>query len=219
MAQKRMFSKDVIDSDRFYDLPFNSQLLYFHLGMAADVKGFVEPKKVARTVGLKIEDIKPLIHSNFVIPFESGVVVITHWNLNNQTREDREAETVFKTELAQLDCSSKVYGLLPDYSRSSPAQIRLEEIRLDQIRVEEIRVGKTLASINAEETFEDIAYKYSVPVVFVQSKYEDLVNYCESTGTKYKDYLATLRNWVKRDAEKLRKEQYHASGKPKVVHL
>ena len=74
MANKRMFSLSVIDSDRFYDLPLDSQLLYFHLGMHADVKGFVQPRKIIRLVGLKPIDLKPLIERELVIPFESGVI-------------------------------------------------------------------------------------------------------------------------------------------------
>lgn len=134
MANKRMFSKDIVDSDYFYDLPFTSQLLYFHLGIHADIKGFVQPKKIIRTVGLKLEDIKPLIEKNFVIPFESGVVVITHWKLNNQLREDREKPTLFQKELSLLAQHNDVYELLPDNSRSTPAQVRLGKVRLGEIR-------------------------------------------------------------------------------------
>ena len=41
MATKRMFSKDIVGSDAFQDMPHSSQLLYFHLGMEADDDGFV----------------------------------------------------------------------------------------------------------------------------------------------------------------------------------
>lgn len=134
MANKRMFSKDIIDSDKFYDLPFNSQLLYFHLGMNGDVKGFVEPKKVCRMVGVKIEDLKPLIHAGFVIPFESGVVVITHWNINNLTREDREAPTRFVEELAMLKSNNNEYLLLEDNSSTTPGVLphSIEEVSIEE---------------------------------------------------------------------------------------
>lgn len=33
MAQKRMFSLQVVDTDAFLDMPVSAQALYFHLGM------------------------------------------------------------------------------------------------------------------------------------------------------------------------------------------
>jgi len=128
-----MFSRDVIDSDKFYDLPFSSQLLYFHLGMHADVKGFIEPKKIIRLVGLKIEDLRPLIQNELVILFETGVVIITHWNIHNIIRDDREAETMFKKEESEIALVDNQYELLQDNSGSTPAQIRLDKVRLDYI--------------------------------------------------------------------------------------
>jgi len=132
-----MFSSDIVDSDKFLDLPFTSQLLYFHLGMHGDVKGFVQPKKITRSVGLKIEDLKPLILEGFVIPFESGVVVITHWNINNSTREDREAPTIYAEELSRLSRSDRQYTLLQENSRSTPAQYSIVESSIVEDRVGE----------------------------------------------------------------------------------
>lgn len=51
-----------------------------------------------------------------------------------------------------------------------------------------------------EEVAGQIAYTYKVPISFVFSKWDDLENYCLSTGKRYKDYTATLKNWVKKDA-------------------
>lgn len=134
MAQKRMFSNQIVDTDAFLDLPVESQLFYFHLGMKADVKGFVEPKKVARLVGIKIESLKPLIQAGFVIVFESGVVVITHWEVNNNIREAYEAPTRFEKELAQLSLHNNEYSLLQQNYSSSTAELlpRLDKIRLDK---------------------------------------------------------------------------------------
>lgn len=36
MANRRMFSIDVVGTDKFLDLPISAQCLYFHLGMRAD---------------------------------------------------------------------------------------------------------------------------------------------------------------------------------------
>lgn len=126
-----MFSKDVVDTEQFYQLPFNSQLLYFHLGINADVKGFVQPQKVVRLTGLKLIDLKPLIEKGFVIAFESGVVVITHWKLNNTLREEREAKSIFLQEQCLLNNTNGLYQL-QENSGSTPAQVRLGKVRLGE---------------------------------------------------------------------------------------
>ena len=77
MAERRMFSKSVIDSDAFSDMPLTTQALYFHLGMRADDDGFVNsPKKIQRSIGATADDMKLLIAKGFIIPFDSGVIVL-----------------------------------------------------------------------------------------------------------------------------------------------
>ena len=103
MAERRMFAKTIIDSDAFLDMPLSTQALYFHLSMRADDDGFINsPKKVQRIVGCGDDDLKLLIAKNFLIPFESGVVVIKHWKIHNYIRNDRYKPTVYKEEKSQL---------------------------------------------------------------------------------------------------------------------
>lgn len=103
MANRRMFSKDVVDSDKFLDMPPTAQNLYFHLGIHADDDGFVSsPKKVQRSATASNDDLTSLISKGFIIPFETGVVVITDWHLNNQIRKDRYKETIYQEEKANL---------------------------------------------------------------------------------------------------------------------
>ena len=103
MANKRMFSNAVIDNDNFLDMPLSTQALYFHLGMKADDDGFVgSPKKIARSVNCTEDDLKLLIAKGFVICFESGVIVITHWHENNVIRKERKKDTLFQKEKQQL---------------------------------------------------------------------------------------------------------------------
>lgn len=103
MAQKRMFSLQVIDTDRFMDMPTSTQALYFHLGMHGDDDGFVSsPRKIVRAAGCKDDDLKLLAAKGYIIPFESGVIVITDWNTNNTLKNDRYHETVYVEEKAQL---------------------------------------------------------------------------------------------------------------------
>ena len=83
IANRRMFSLDVVDTDLFLDMPVSTQCLYFHLGMRADDDGFVNsPKKITSMTGCKTDDLRILISKGFLLPFENGVVVIRHWKPN-----------------------------------------------------------------------------------------------------------------------------------------
>ena len=99
MASKRMFSKQITDSDAFMDMPLSTQCLYFHLGMQADDDGFINaPKRIQRVIGASDDDLNILIMKKFIIPFQSGVVVQKHWHINNNIRSDRYKETVYLEE-------------------------------------------------------------------------------------------------------------------------
>ena len=103
MAERRMFAKTIIDSDSFLDMPLSAQSLYFHLSMRADDEGFINnPKKIQRMIGASDDDIKILIAKRFIIPFESGIVVIKHWRIHNYIRADRLVETKYQDERSLL---------------------------------------------------------------------------------------------------------------------
>lgn len=90
MARKRMFSLDVVDTDLFMEMPKTSQLLYYNLGMRADDDGFIgNPKRLLKLLGADEDDLKVLVAKGFIILFESGIIVITHWKQNNYLRNDR----------------------------------------------------------------------------------------------------------------------------------
>ncbi len=125
MANRRMFSKSIIRTDRFLEMASSTQNLYFHLGIEADDDGFVSPKMVMRTVGATDDELKMLIAKRFVIPFESGVVVITDWKENNYIQSDRHKPTIHQQELLQLSCTQNVYKL--------DTQVRLGEVRKGKV--------------------------------------------------------------------------------------
>ena len=103
MAEKRMFTQKIIDSDAFLEMPLSAQALYFHLNMRADDDGFINnPKRIQRTVGSTEDDLKLLIVKRFVICFESGVIVIKHWRMHNTLRKDRYNPTQYQEELSHL---------------------------------------------------------------------------------------------------------------------
>lgn len=98
-----MFTKKVIDSDAFLDMPLSAQALYFHLNMRADDDGFVNnPKKIQRFTGASEDDLKLLIAKRFILAFENGVIVIKHWRMHNLLRKDRYHPTQYQDEKSRL---------------------------------------------------------------------------------------------------------------------
>lgn len=130
MAQRRMFSLEVCDTDAFLELPASSQSLYFHLGLRADDDGFVSsPKKITAMVNCSTDDLKLLIAKRFVIPFQSGVCVIRDWKVNNYIQKDRYHETRYLVEKSMLTIGEdQSYSL--DTERIQDVSILDTEVRL-----------------------------------------------------------------------------------------
>ena len=140
MAQKRMFNNSVVGSDEFLEMPDSSQNLYFHLSMQADDDGFVDNwKSIMRMTGKKEDDLKVLIAKSFVIPFDTGILVIRHWRLNNYIQKDRYKETIHKEEKAMLGIDkNNVYSLYTDCIHS---KIRLRRLRREPPSPAALRAG------------------------------------------------------------------------------
>jgi len=138
MAQKRMFSLKIIDTDAFLDMPSSTQALYFHLAMRADDDGFVSnPKKILRAASCNDDDMKVLLIKRFILPFESGICVIKHWKIHNYIQKDRYNETTYTDEKKQLIIKeNSAYTLDKDKCIQNVSkmdtQIRLDKIRLDK---------------------------------------------------------------------------------------
>lgn len=140
MAEKRMFTQKIVDSDAFLDMPLSAQALYFHLNMRADDDGFVNnPKKVQRVIGASEDDLKLLVVKRFILTFQSGVIVIKHWRMHNTLKSDRYKPTDYQEEFALLGMkSNKAYTeiskLEPNRNQtvSNPEpQNRIDKNRLD----------------------------------------------------------------------------------------
>lgn len=147
MAERRMFAKTIIDSDSFLDMPATTQLLYFHLSMRADDEGFINnPKSIMRNVGCKDDDMKMLIAKNFIIPFETGIVVIRHWKIHNYIQKDRFKPTQCQEEKEQLELENNVYTkcIQPGYNLDTQVRIGKERLVKDSIEIEK---KETLKSV------------------------------------------------------------------------
>lgn len=151
MAQKRMFDKTITNDDNFLEMPISSQVLYFHLSMNADDDGFLNNwKSIMRMTGTKEDDLKVLISKQYIIPFESGVIVIKHWRINNFLRKDRHIDTKYQNELSQLEIKDN-----QEYSWLTNGQPRIDKIRIDKNRIEENRID----NIHCLEELDKIPYK------------------------------------------------------------
>ena len=193
MAERRMFAKTIIDSDAFLEMPTTSQLLYFHLAMRADDDGFVnKPKSLMRMVGCKDDDLKLLFVKKFLIPFESGVVVIKHWKIHNYIRKDTYTETKYKEEKATLELDeNSAYRL----AEESPLQLRDESVTSPstQVRLGKDRIGKDRlgeGSKGKKETTHDLMQRllpdYVIPVV-LQAKMNEWITYKTERKEAYKE--------------------------------
>jgi len=108
MAERRMFAKSIVLSDAFLDMPLSARCLYFTLGMLADDDGFVSgPKSIMRQCGASEDDMKMLLAKRYILSFESGVIVIKHWRINNYLRSDRYQQTTYIEEKDTLTLDQK----------------------------------------------------------------------------------------------------------------
>lgn len=218
MAERRMFAKTIIDSDAFLDMPQSSQLLYFHLSMRADDDGFINnPKSIMRNTKCNDDDIKLLIAKKFIIPFESGVVVIKHWKIHNYIAKDRYKETKYKSEKATLtldENNSYTQCIQPVYEMDT--QVRLGEVSLGEESIEDIddsdkpesppkrskpvkhKHGEYNNVLLTDDELEKLKSEYSD----WQERIERLSSYVASTGKSYKSHYATIRNWARKDGSK-----------------
>lgn len=104
MAKRRMFNKDIVMTDRFCSLPVSSRCLYYELAMNADDDGFIgNPKLILRMLGFNEDDLKILISKEYIIPFESGIIVITNWKQHNNIQKDRYTPTIYIKEKSLIE--------------------------------------------------------------------------------------------------------------------
>jgi DnaD/phage-associated family protein len=144
MAQKRMFNISILESDEFLEMPDSSQILYIHLSMNADDDGFVDNwKSIMRMTGKKEDDLKILIAKSFVIPFNTKILIIRHWKLNNYIQKDRYKETIYKDEKALLSVDkNNVYNLDTNCIHS------IDKNRLDKISIDKSSSSNINININ-----------------------------------------------------------------------
>lgn len=209
MANRRMFSRDIVCSDRFLDMPSSAQALYFQYGLEADDDGFVSaPKKIIRLTNASEDDLKILIAKKFVLPFESGVVVIRDWKINNYLRKDRYTPTRFKEELEQLTLVNDHYEI-----QTSPLGIPDGNQVVDMVDTQ-VRLGKDRLGEDRLDNNGGKSSRFVPPTVEEVSEYccergnnvdaQCFVDFYSSKGwyvgkSKMRDWKASVRTWERKE--------------------
>ena len=233
MANKRMYSKDITDSDAFIEMSSAAQALYFHLNQGADDDGFNNQIQIAMIKAhASIDDLKILMAKSFVIRFESGVIVIKHWRMHNTLRKDRYTPTNYQEELKllgikdngayTLGCQTVAERLpsgCPSIDKNSVVESSVVEESIED--VPDINVGHKPPKV--------VRHKYGLyeQVLLTDEDYEKLKaefphdyseriarldEYIASHGKKYKNHLATIRAWARKDKTQRRPAASNSSN-------
>ena len=212
MAERRMFTKKITESDAFLDMPSSTQMLYFHFSMNADDDGFVNnPKKIQKMCGASDDDFKLLIAKSFIILFDSGIIVIKHWKMHNYIQADRYRPTDYVEEKSMLGIkSNKAYTL--DVSKMDTECIQNGYIGKDSIGKVSIDKDSKVESVRGEK-----AKRFYPPTLDEVKQYCEerknnidpmaFIDFYSSKGwmigkNRMKDWKAAVRTW-----ERKRKEQ------------
>lgn len=223
-----MFTKKIIDSDAFLDMPLSAQALYFHLNMRADDDGFINnPKKIQRMIGASEDDLKLLIAKRFVLAFENGIIVIKHWRMHNLIRKDRYNPTQYQEQLLLLrqkdngsyteilDGNQMATTWQPNGNQMAP-QVRLGKDSIGKDSIDKDSMADSDESEKpAKEKIKKNKYGEYENVLLTDEEFQKLQNeypdyldrienlssYMASTGKSYKSHYATIKNWAKKDKE------------------
>ena len=100
MAQRRMFSLKITDTDAFCEMPLSAQALYFHIGQRADDDGLYSGVKgLMAKVHASADDLNILIAKGFVIDRGDSIYLVKHWRINNYLRNDRYVPSEYQDKL------------------------------------------------------------------------------------------------------------------------
>ena len=234
MAQRRMFSRKITESDQFLDMPMSSQVLYFHINMQADDDGFVgNVKMIKRMIGASDDDLRLLITKEFLIPFESGVVVIKDWKIHNYIRNDRYNETFYKLEksLLELDENNSYQvgmtsGIPNGYQMDTQVRLGKDRLGKDKKDIPPAVENKPQKTKHKHGEFDNVLLtddeltklKERFPND-LQQRIERLSDYVASTGKAYKSHYATIISWAKKDTVEKPKKQVNSDWEKEMQEL
>lgn len=200
MAERRMFAKTILMSDAFIDLPHSARSLYVALGMMADDDGFVNnPRGIMRQIESSTDDLELLIAEEFIIPFDSGVIAVKAWKINNYIQKDRYTETKYLTEKKELTVSGKGMYTRVDTSCIHPVyevdtQVSIGEDSIVKDSLGECSVADGTATATEENQLKLVGGSLGKGVVYLtDSQLHDLMDRLGLDAfNRYVDRLATF---------------------------
>ena len=193
-----MFAKTIIDSDAFMDMPLSSQALYFHLSMRGDDDGFINnPKKIQRMIGASDDDFKVLVAKRFIIPFDSGIVVVKHWKIHNYIRGDRKKETVYPEEMSLLTTKENgAYSLVSGICHSNDSQMTVK--CLHRVVEDNLELGKNRVVVSIKggsDQLHCLNDKQGKGVVYLTDEQDEAL--MEKLGVEgYDYYISKLADFI-----------------------
>lgn len=204
MAERRMFTKKITESDAFLEMPSSTQMLYFHLSMNADDDGFVNnPKKIQKMCSASDDDFKLLIVKRFILIFDSGIIVIKHWKMHNYIQSDRYIPTDYVDEKSMLGMKkNKAYTL--------------DETQMYTKCIQDVYIGKDSIGKNSidKNNIGDKSKRFTPPTLTEVTDYcnerhnkvspQQFIDFYESKGwmigkNKMKDWKAAVRTWERKE--------------------
>ena len=214
MAKKRMFNIDIVGSDAFLDMAHESQALYLQLSMRADDDGFIgNPKTVVRIAGVSNAAFEELLQKRFILQFQSGVVVVKHWKINNDIKRDRYSPTVYTDEFQMLSTKeNKAYTERNVNVSTLDTQYSIDKNSKDKDSIVLCKHAHGFFS-NVFLTDEEMQ-KLSSEIPNLDDYIERLSNYLANNKKEYKSHCATIRNWYRRDVDKTAPSTNHEDDEP-----
>lgn len=199
MSQRRMFSPQIIDSDAFLDMPSSAQSLYFHLGMRADDDGFVgNPKKIMKIIGSVEDDLKILLAKSFILTFESGIIVIKHWRINNLIRKDWYKETAYLEEKSLLNLKENGSYTLEETENPVNENVTVRTHRLGKVRLGKVKEAATPISLKADFFNNPIMEKLqkAFPNRNYILEFDLMVDWWQTKKKKLPTNISAFKNWL-----------------------
>lgn len=216
MAERRMISKKITDTDAFLEMPLSSQALYLHYIQNADDDGFVgNPISIMRKIGANKNDYDLLIAKRFVIVFESGICVIKHWRIHNYIQSDRYTPTTYMDEkqllsleenkaytLNKTKCIHNVYTM-DTQNRIEENSVEKNSLKEDNIYIEVVDESEKLVKhkhgeykhvLLTDKELSKLIDEYGQEII--DKAIKKLDEAIEEKGYKYKSHNLTLRRWV-----------------------
>lgn len=215
-----MFSQEIVCSEDFLDMPATTRDLYFQLGMKADDDGFIQPKLIMKMLGSSTDDLKILTAKRFIIPFQSGVVVIKHWLIHNMIRQDRYKQTRFveekdalflKENNAYTDDKNKGVPLMatkwqPNGNQMA-AQYRVDKVSIDTTTAQKYLNAKSTATKNIK------VLEKEYPETDIKEEIGKWIEKCKENewdvGKNSTAYMKNIRKWLEDNKNYLSERNEH----------